>query len=236
MGVGGLVLVVLGMAAMVVMLLTGCTGDLRGVVAQSLCTCEVDAAPPPDAAPHDFVKLHALTDSVFTVGASSTAARACDLMQATYPGAFVYQCIGGRSLNFYAYDAARRASVVSTIASGAPTEVYIALGYNDRTLWAAELFRDAYADFLGRLRAALPGARLYAQTIIARGGGATGTDAYSQAIRDAVALANAAGGQVVLVEAWDFGIIKPADYYDAVHLVDTGHAKEAAGARAAVGW
>jgi lysophospholipase L1-like esterase len=236
------------------LVLGGCVVDQRDPVVQAICACDPvpdagvpDARPPdagvpdaaaaPDAAPaHTFVRFHLLGDSVPIAGASDAAHRTPALLAATYPGVFFNQAIGGRSLYFYASDAPRRASVVATIAAGKPSEVYIELGYNDygAAPWSASDYGLAYADFVDRLRAALPDVRVYCQTIHVHGTGknAKGStvDDYSAAVRAACA------GRAEILEGDSFGLVKPVDYADAVHLKDSGHAKLAAGIRARVGW
>lgn len=228
------------------LLLAACApGERLGTLEQGICVCPPEDDAGPDAAPdageptHVFRKIHYLADSVPVYGASDVAHRAVTLIKASYPGEFFDQAVGGRSLHFYAYDAARRAYVVDAIRTRptqTPSEVWIALGYNDwsSAVWTAADFGAAYSDLIVQLRLALPGVRVYCQTTTST---ATNMNTRGETLSQFDAAISSACDQPggVLVHGSLVGLV-PADRLDTVHLRDSGHAKLAAWTAAMGGW
>ncbi len=226
------------------LLLAACApGERLGTIEQGICVCppEDDAGPDagqPDAAPHVFRKVHFLADSIPEYGASAvevTSARA--LIKASYPGEFFDQAVGGRSLHFYAYDAARRAYIVDGIRTRPaqpPSEVWIALAYNDwaGASWTAGEYWVGLVEFNAALRAAIPGVR-----VICQGPhfGGTRLNARGETLDQFIGMM-AAGGCDQFIDGRLAGIERPADYFDTVHLNDQGHAKWATFSIAEGGW
>lgn len=232
------------------LLLSACApGERLGTIDQGICICppEDDAgldaalvdAGEPDAAPYVFRKIHYLADSVPVYGASSVATRAVTLIKASYPGEFFDQAVGGRSLHFYAYDAARRTYVVDAIRTRPtqpPSEVWIALGYNDwsSAAWTVADFGAAYNALIAELRLAIPGVRVYCQTTTSTATQANSRGETLAQFDAAIATACAQPGGF-LVHGSLVGLV-PADRLDSVHLRDSGHAKLAAWTAAMGGW
>lgn len=235
------------------LLIAACApGERLGTIEPGVCVCppEDDAGPDaalvadadtPDAGapPHVFRKIHYLADSVPVYGASDVAHRAVTLIKASYPGEFFDQAVGGRSFYFYAYDAARRAYVVDAIRTRptqTPSEVWIALGYNDwsSAAWTAADFGAAYADFIAGLHVAIPGVRVYCQTTTST---ATNVNSLGETLAQFDAAISGACSQpdTWLVHGSIIGL-QPADRLDSVHLRDSGHAKLAAWTTAMGGW
>jgi hypothetical protein len=235
-------------------LLAACApGERLGVLEQGVCVCPAesdagpDAAPDagaPDAAPHQRTRLHYLADSVPVVGASDVAHRAVTLIAASYPAAFTNQAVGGRSMNFYAYDAARRSTVAHVIAVGPPngplplaSDVWIALGYNDwaGAIWTAAEYGAAYDDLVTRLLAELgPGGRVYCQTSTSAASNLNARGETLAQFDAATATACARPGAYVVPGSL-VGLLAE-DRLDVAHLKDSGHAKLAAFTAAMGGW
>lgn len=236
-------------------LLAACApGERLGVLEQGVCVCpELDAgtdagpidAGAPDAAAHQRVRLHYLADSVPVYGASDVAHRAVTLIAASYPATFTPQAVGGRSLNFYAYDSARREAMAQAIVYGPPngplvraSEVWIALGYNDfaGAPWTAADFGAAYSDFVSRLITKMgPDGLIYCQTTTAIPGGNANARGETLAQFDAAIYDACDHPQAVVVPGVLVGLSQ-ADRFDVVHLRDSGHAKLAQFSIAAGGW
>lgn len=233
------------------LLIAACApGERLGTIEPGVCVCppEDDAGPDaalvadadtPDAGapPHVFRKIHYLADSVPVYGASDVAHRAVTLIKASYPGEFFDQAVGGRSLHFYAYDAARRAYIVDGIRTRPtqpPSEVWIALAYNDwaGAAWTSGQYWVGLVEFNAGLRAAIPGVR-----VICQGPhfGGTRLNSRGETLDQFIAMM-AAGGCDQFIDGRLAGIERPADYVDTVHLNDQGHAKWAAFSIAEGGW
>lgn len=228
-------------------------GERLGVVEQGACVCpELDAGPDAgdidagatDAATHERTRLHYLADSVPVYGASDVAHRAVTLIAASYPATFTNQAVGGRTLNFYAYDDLRRATVAHVVAVGPPngplplaSDAWIALGYNDwaGAVWTAAEYGAAYDDLVTRLLAELgPGGRVYCQTSTSN---ATNTNARGETLAqfDAATATACARPGAYVVPGSLVGLLAE-DRADVAHLKDSGHAKLAAFTAAMGGW
>lgn len=222
-------------------------GERLGVLEQGVCVCpELDAgavdagdvdAGAPDASPHVWRKVHYLADSIPIVGASDVAHRAVTLIKASYPGEFFDQAVGGRSLHFYAHSPERRAYIVDAIRTRPtqpPSEVWIALGYNDwaGAPWTAHEYGMALRDFADRLRTEIPGVLVICQSPHFSGNRLNGRGETLEQFIISMTFA----GCDQFVDGRGAGIERPGDFSDTVHLNDAGHAKWAAFSIAAGGW
>lgn len=81
----------------------------------------------------------------------------------------IVDAFSARALFYEGSDDTKRATLVSSLAAGNPSSVWLSIGTNDTALWTAANFGIAYADLLDKLHAALPSAAIYAQSPIIRG-------------------------------------------------------------------
>jgi lysophospholipase L1-like esterase len=203
--------------------------------------CPTSPPPWPEGDRPRLTGLFTLGDSILAgAQASSPERRVGALLRASYPGTITDASAGGRTLYFYAHDEARRAQLVARIASGKPSEVWLALGVNDYTAasWTAGAYGQAYARLVDDLRVVLPGSKIFCQSPLWRHD-PTPPNRHGDTLadfREAARVACEGKPDVIHVDGLRLGCLGKADMADVVHLNDAGQARYATAIRTIIGW